>query len=171
MGTESESQRDFRAAATDKITPRAAVDPKAGMIIAMGDVAGAPDRAFRALITSEVMEWWKIPGIYYLKDWKADLRVGGPWDVTVVLADGKQVHEWGEFCELDEPNRVVMTRRFGGHPGLGERETTLTYHLLPSPQGTRVTIREEGFIGRAETAYGNAENWERFWDGWMLISA
>jgi hypothetical protein len=24
-----------------------------------------------------------------------------------------------------------------------------------------VTLREEGFIGRSEAAYGNAENWEK----------
>src|SRR6266496_1693895 len=27
--------------------------------------------------------------------------------------------------------------------------------------GTRVTVRDEGFIGRSEAAYGNAEHWER----------
>jgi hypothetical protein len=53
-----------------------------------------------------------------------------------------------------------MTGRFAGHPDLGERETTLAYHLLTSPSGIRVTVREEGFIGRAGTAYRNAENWE-----------
>jgi uncharacterized protein YndB with AHSA1/START domain len=122
---------------------------------------GTPDQAFRALTTNEVEKWWTIPGVYHLKDWKADLRVQGRWSVTVELNDGKQVHEWGEFSELDVPNQLVMTRRFGGHPLLGERETTLTYRLQPSPHGTLVTVREEGFIGRSEAAYGNAENWEK----------
>ncbi len=31
----------------------------------------------------------------------------------------------------------------------------------PDGYGTRVTIREEGFIGRPDAAYGNAENWEK----------
>jgi len=35
MGTKSERKRHFRASATEKMTPRAAVDPKSGMIIAM----------------------------------------------------------------------------------------------------------------------------------------
>jgi Transmembrane secretion effector/Activator of Hsp90 ATPase homolog 1-like protein len=69
--------------------------------------------------------------------------------------------EGGEFCELDIPNKIVMTRRFGANPLLGERETTLTYRFQPSPYGALVTVREESFIGRPEAAYGNAENWEK----------
>ena len=72
------------------------------------------------------------------------MHVLGRWSVTVELNDGKQVHEWGEFCELDVPNKIVMTRRFGGNLLLGERETTHTYRLEPSPHGTPVTVREEG---------------------------
>ncbi len=59
-----------------------------------------------------------------------------------------------------------MTRRFGGHPFLEEGETMLTYRLEPSPHGTLVTVREEGFIGRPEAAHGNAENWEKVL-GWL----
>src|SRR5450631_1360307 len=32
------------------------------------------------------------------------------------------LEEWGEFCELDIPNKIVMTRRFGDNPLLEERE-------------------------------------------------
>lgn len=166
MTTESKTKSDFRAATESKKTPKSAVDGAAGMILAFAEVSGTPDRAFRALTTTEVEKWWTIPGVYHLKDWKADLHVQGRWSVTVALNDGKQVQEWGEFCELDVPNKIVMTRRFGGHPLLGERETTLTYRLEPSPHGTLVTVREEGFIGRSEAAYGNAENWEKVL-GWL----
>ncbi len=54
-----------------------------------------------------------------------------------------------------------MTRRFDGHPLLGERETTLTYRLEPSPHGALVTVREEDFIGRSDAVYGNAENLDK----------
>lgn len=144
-----------------KKAPKAAVDSVAGMILGFAEVSGNPDQVLRALLTNEVEKWWTIPGVYHLKDWKADLHVQGRWSVTVALNDGKQIHEWGEFCELDVPKKIVMTRRFEGNPLLGERETTLTYRFQPSPHGTLVTFREEGFIGRSETAYGNAENWEK----------
>jgi len=59
-----------------------------------------------------------------------------------------------------------MTRKFDGHPFQGTRETTITYRFEPSPHGTLVTVRDEGFIGRSEAAYGNAEIWENVL-GWL----
>lgn len=59
-----------------------------------------------------------------------------------------------------------MTRKFEKHPLQGARETTITYRLEPVPDGTRLTMREEGYIGRSEAAYGNAEHWERVL-GWL----
>ncbi len=59
-----------------------------------------------------------------------------------------------------------MTRRFDAHPFLGEHETTITYRLETSPYSTLVTVRDEGFIGRAQAAYGNAEIWEKVL-GWL----
>jgi len=64
------------------------------------------------------------------------------------------------------PSKIVMTRRFDAHPFLGERETTITYRLEPSAHGTLLTVRDEGFVGRAQAAYGNAEIWEKVL-GWL----
>ena len=164
MNNESKADADFRSATASKKLAKAAVD--AGLVLANAEISGTPDQVFRAITTSEVEQWWTIPGVYHLKDWKADLRAQGRWSVVVELNDGRQLNEWGEFCEISAPNRVVMTRRFGSNPLLGERETTLTYRFEPSPHGTLVTIREEGFIGRSEAAYGNAENWEKVL-GWL----
>ena len=54
-----------------------------------------------------------------------------------------------------------MTRRFDNHPLTGTRETTITYRIEPSEEGTRLTVRDEGFIGRAAAAYDKAEHRER----------
>jgi uncharacterized protein YndB with AHSA1/START domain len=161
MITESKIQADFRSATESKTLPKAVADGAAGMILGFAEISGTPDQAFRALTTKEIEKWWTIPGVYHLKDWKADLRAQGRWSVTVELHDGKQLNEWGEFCQIEVPLKIVMTRRFGANPLLAERETTLTYRFEPSPHGTLVTLREEGFIGRPEAAYGNAENWEK----------
>jgi uncharacterized protein YndB with AHSA1/START domain len=166
VNSETTTQPDFRFASESTKPPRAAVDGPAGIIVANAEVAGTPDRAFRALMTHEVERWWSIRGVYRLKDWKADLRTQGRWSVTVELHDGKLLNEWGEICEVDAPSKVVLTRRFGANPLLGERETTLTYRLEPTPRGTLVTVREEGFVGRPAAAFGNAENWEKVL-GWL----
>jgi uncharacterized protein YndB with AHSA1/START domain len=166
MTTEAHTNADFRSASVTRKPPKAAVDGVAGIILANAEVFGTPDQVFRALMTNEVEKWWTIPGVYHLKDWNADLRIQGPWSVTVELHDGRQLNEWGEFCALEIVNNIVMTRRFGANPLIGERETTLTYRFEPSAHGTLVTVREEGFIGRPHAAHGNAENWEKVL-GWL----
>jgi len=166
MTSLSQAQPDFRIATEAKKTPKAVADSASGMLLACAEVAGTPEHTFHALMTKDVERWWKIPSVYHLKDWQAELRPQGRWSVTVELHDGRQVNEWGEICEVSAPDKIVMTRRFGANPLLGERETTLTYRLEPCSHGTRVTLREEGFIGRPEAARGNAENWEKVL-GWL----
>ena len=157
----TERKNDFRAPSEARYEPRAVAHAPEGIIFAVADVAGTPEQAFRALTTDEVERWWAMPGMYRQKDWKADLRVTGAWSVTVELTTGETVYASGEFCELDFPRKLVMTRRFSAHPFLGDRETTITYDFLPSPHGTRISVKDEGFIGRSEAAFGNAQIWEK----------
>lgn len=158
---------DFRLPTASKWrAPRAVADAGGGTIIATVEVDAAPERVFRALTTEEVERWWGAPGFYRQTDWKADLRVCGQWSVIVRFADGSTNGGSGEFAEIDVPRKIVMTRRFEQHPLLGTRETTITCRLDPIATGTRVTVRDEGFVGRGEAAYGNAEHWERVL-GWL----
>jgi hypothetical protein len=60
----------------------------------------------------------------------------------------------------------VLTRHFAADPLIGERETTLAYRFEPSPYGTLITLREDGFLGRPQAAHAAAENWERVL-GWL----
>ncbi|MEP6677333.1 MAG: SRPBCC domain-containing protein [Ferruginibacter sp.] len=169
---EAKTEPDFRAQTEAKKIPKAVADGIGGMILATAEVNGTPEQVFNALITNEIENWWKYSGIYYQKDWKADVHACGQWSVTVQLNDGNQVHGFGEFCEVSFPDKIVMTRRFSAHPFLGDRETTITYRFQPSAYGTLITVRDEGFIGRSEAAYGNAEIWEKVlsWlDAYLLI--
>lgn len=166
MKTEQQTS-DFRIPTASKwSTPRAVVDAAAGVIIATAEVAAPPERVFRALSSNEVESWWGHPEFYHQEGWNADLRVCGEWGVTTRFRDGSTNRGSGEFAEIIVPHKIVMTRRFEKHPLLGTRETTITYRLDPVARGTRVTVRDEGFIGRAEAAFGNAEHWERVL-GWL----
>jgi uncharacterized protein YndB with AHSA1/START domain len=162
----TETKQDFRAPSQTRRGPKAVADGLGGMILALAELSGTPEQAFRALTTNEVEKWWKFPGQYHQKDWKSDVRACGAWSVTVELTDGHLVHAFGEFCEISFPDKIVMTRRFDAHPFLGDRETTITYRFEPSPNGTLVTVRDEGFIGRSQAAHGNAEIWEKVL-GWL----
>src|SRR5260370_870936 len=57
MATDSSDKADFRAPTTSKRLPSAVADGGGGMIIAVADVAGSPERVFRALTTNEVEQW------------------------------------------------------------------------------------------------------------------
>src|SRR5262249_45360155 len=110
---------------------------------------------------NEVEQWWGHPDYYRQENWNADLRVCGPWSVTVRFPDGSTNRGSGEFAEIDRPDKLVMTRRFEKHPFQGSPGTTITSRLQPIATGTRLTVRDEGLIGRSEAAYGNADHWER----------
>ena len=162
-----QQQADYRMPTAAKWqTPKAVADGGGGTIIAVAEVAAPPARVFDLLTTNEVERWWRHPDYYYWTDWKADLRVQGPWSVTVCLNDSSTNSGWGEFVEIDAPHKLVMTRVFRQHPLQGKRETTITYRLESVADGTRVTVREEGYVGRSKAAYGNAEHWERVL-GWL----
>jgi uncharacterized protein YndB with AHSA1/START domain len=161
MDTSPETKPDFRAPTSSKKPPRAVADSAAGVIIAAADIDASPERVFRALTTNEAERWWGHADFYRMEDWKSDVRVCGPWSVTVRFPDGNVVHADGEFAELDAPRKIVMTRRFDKHPLQGTRETTITYLAEPVADATRLTVRDEGFVGRSQAAHGNAEHWER----------
>ena len=146
--------------------PRAVVDGATGTIIATSEIDAPPERVFSALTTSEVERWWGHPEYYRQTDWRAELRVRGVWSTIVRFTDGTTNGGSGEFAEIEAPRRLIMTRKFEKHPLQGTRETTITYRLDPIPTGTHVTMREEGYVGRSEAAYGNAEHWERVL-GWL----
>jgi uncharacterized protein YndB with AHSA1/START domain len=148
MTNESNVINDFRLPTALKWSaPRAVANGRGATIIATAEVPAAPQRVFRALTTNEVERWWGHPDFNRQERWKADLRVCGEWSVTVGFVDGSTNEASGEFAEIDPLRKKVMTHRFEKHPLFGTRETSITYRLEPVAAGTRVTVRDEGFIG------------------------
>jgi hypothetical protein len=71
------SPTDFRQSTETKKLPRAVADAAAGIIIAVADIDGPPERVFDALTTDEVVKWWKNPELYRTAEFNADRRVCG----------------------------------------------------------------------------------------------
>jgi uncharacterized protein YndB with AHSA1/START domain len=137
---------------------RAVADLSEGTILASVEIAASPERVFRALASEELVKWWGSPDTYRTTQWTGELRVGGAWRTEGVGADGKPFTVGGEFIEVDPPRKLVQTWRAAWDDN---QVTKITYRLEPIANGTRVTVRHEGFGTRRDSCDGHAAGWER----------
>lgn len=115
-------------------------------VLAAINIIVPPLRAFDALNTAEVEQWWGAPGLYRFDGWRSDLRVGGRWRVDVRLPGGAVRPASGEYLIVHSPHHVVLRRRYNwNHPTLGRQVTKVTYRCDPTEGGTRVTVRQDEF--------------------------
>ena len=121
--------------------------------------------ALRALASEEQVAWWSTHSDYQTTKWQGDVRVGGAWRVDGVSADGTPFHVDGEFLEVDPPHKLVYTWRPDWERPQLTAVTTVTYRLEPTPSGTRVTVRHDGFKDRPDSCRSHSEGWERVLDG------
>jgi len=130
-------------------------------VLATIDINVTPERAFEALNSAEVEQWWGAPGLYRFAGWRSEVRVGGRWQVNVCLPDGAVLPASGEYLIVQAPHRVTLTRRYDwDHPTLGRQVTKVTYRFEPTEGGTRVTVRQDEF-GSPAAALEHAGGWER----------
>lgn len=134
-----------------------------GTVVASAQLDVSPQLAYKALTEPAIFEqWWGSDDTYHMKDWIADIRPGGHYTVNVVNADGAISPASGTYLEIEEGVKMVYTRRYDwDFPGLGRRETTITYLLEPFESGTLLTILHKGFTGFDQAARAHADGWER----------
>jgi uncharacterized protein YndB with AHSA1/START domain len=136
---------------------RAIADIDQGLILATVTIAVPPDRVFRALTSEEVVKWWGSDQVYRVTKWTSDLRVGGAWRSEGKSEDGTPFSVEGKYLEIDPPRKLVQTWSYDW----GEKHvTTLIYLLAATPEGTKVTVRHEGFKDRPEACGSHAQGWE-----------
>ena len=68
--------------------PSVAIDGRSGLVTAAVDLACPPERAYRMLVTAETERWWGSPETYRMRDWNAELRVGGKMITGIRAVDG-----------------------------------------------------------------------------------
>lgn len=145
------------------MTARAIADLSRGTIVATVEIAVAPERVFAALSTAEVAEWWGSPDLYRVTRWTADLRPGGAWRSEGVDAAGKPFSVSGTILEVDPPRLLVKTWQYDWGGG---GSTVVRYQVEPIANGSRLTVRHEGFAPDSADCRGHAEGWKRVL-GWL----
>jgi uncharacterized protein YndB with AHSA1/START domain len=134
---------------------RAVADPAEGQLLACVEIEVEPDRVFRALTSGEITAWWVRPGVFDTREWSGDVRVGGRWRAAG-LSRGQPYVQEGEFLEIEPPHKLIHTWGGAGKPDM---PSTVTYLLEPFERGTRLTIRQTGFVSR-DVCNAFALGWE-----------
>ena len=96
-----------------------------------------------------------------LEDVVMDVRTGGAWSARMVLPGGHEIRWAGEFVELDEPSRIVLTLTDAPEEDPGE---PLTVDLEDLGGRTRMVVVQRG-NELTEEQYAQAQaGWEHFFD-------
>jgi len=155
-----------------------AITPDQDIVTGEIFIAAPPARVFQAITDPNQMpRWWGAHDAYRIKEYKADVRVGGKWSSEGVAADGRTFRIDGEYLEIDPPRLLVHTWLADW---TGPIKTIVRWELEPQsihglhpngPQragtGTLLKIRQEGFVGSPAAAAGHAEGWKRVM-GWLV---
>ena len=150
--------------ARTKGAARAVCDVTEGVILATVEIASPPERVFRALTdATDIVAWWGSDATYRTTSHVADLRVGGHWRSEGKGSDGHAFAVEGEFLELDAPSKLVLTWKPDWDAG---NVTTITYRLEAIENGTRLSVRHEGFSSRTDSCRGHTAGWEQVL-GWL----
>jgi len=87
---------------------------------------------------------------------KPELRLGGSWQSKGEGADGAPFSVQGEFLEIDPPHEPILT--WSCDWGDKHRKK-LTHRFQLTLEGTKLTIRDEGFKDRPEACDSHSEDW------------
>ena len=147
----------------------ALADFKTGVIYASIEIDTPPDAVWEALTDpGQLASWWGSPDTYRTSNWQLVLEPGGKWSCDATTVDGSRsskVH--GEYREVDKPRLLVYTWQASWD---GFAETLIRLELVPTPSGTRVTIRHSGFAEGGSSGASHAEGWKRVL-GWLAAHA
>jgi uncharacterized protein YndB with AHSA1/START domain len=97
-----------------------------------------------------------------------DVRVGGGWKATMIIGNGvPDIHWFGEFVELDRPNKVVLT--LTDRPGDARELVSVT--LTEVADGTEMLFHQSGGNLSAEEYERTSAGWQTFFDAMDTLLA
>jgi uncharacterized protein YndB with AHSA1/START domain len=94
------------------------------------------------LASPEIVDWWINPGVFDMREWAGEVKVGGRWRASG-MALGEPYMPKREFLEIDPPRKLVHTWHTVGALGA---PSIVSYLLEPIPESTRLTIKHSGIV-------------------------
>jgi glutathione S-transferase len=108
-------------------------------------IDASPDAVFDAWTTRAAMERWYADGDdFVVRVTELDVRVGGRYRVEFGPPDADPYVEFGEYLEIDRPNRLAMTETLEGVDSPWSN-TRVTVELHDDNGKTRLVLTHEGF--------------------------
>jgi uncharacterized protein YndB with AHSA1/START domain len=125
-------------------------------------IRARPSIVFEALITPDgIAQWWG-PDAGPVLFAETDVRIGGQFRVRFRMLDGTEHESTGEYLEIVEPKRLVMSWQWasGGEPEEAGEVSRIEIDLKPIDAETEITFiharlrteasrasHEQGWIG------------------------
>jgi uncharacterized protein YndB with AHSA1/START domain len=105
-------------------------------------IAARPSIVFAALTQPDGIACWWGPDDGPVLLAETDPRVGGRFKVRFRMLDGSENQSEGEYLEVDEPNRLVMSWCWtaGGEPEEDGAISRVEIDLRPIDSGTELTF-------------------------------
>ena len=125
-------------------------------------ICARPSIVFEALTTPHgIAQWWGPDGGPVLLA-ETDVRSGGRFRVRFRLLDGSEHESTGEYLDVVEPKRLVMSWQWtsGGESDEGAEVSRIEIDLKPIDTGTEITLTH----ARLRTEVSRASH-ERGWAG------
>ena len=141
--------------------------------IVMTRVFDAPrELVFRAHTSCEHMSRWWGPRKYEVVSCDIDFRPGGTWRIAHRGPDGETTF-FGEYLEIEAPERIVWTFEWEGRPGDVSVETlTLEEHdgkTTLTASAVYDTVADRDGVLQSGMTEGANETWDRLEEylGWL----
>ncbi|MGA2190635.1 MAG: SRPBCC domain-containing protein [Steroidobacteraceae bacterium] len=125
-------------------------------------IRARPSIVFEALTTPDgIAQWWGPDGGPVLLA-ETDVRIGGRFRVRFRMLDGTEHESTGEYLEVVESQRLVMSWQWtgGGEPDEGGELSRIEICLKGIDAGTEITFTHERLTTEASRA-----SHERGWAG------
>lgn len=132
-------------------------------VIADVEIQAPPASVFAAITDPEqLVQWWGDDESYRVRNWEADLRVGGKYRSRGAGKDGRPFEVSGEYLEVDPPRVLAHTwvASYGGP------QSVVRWELQPLGAGTRLRVTQSGFKADAQAKAMYSNGWPRVL-GWL----
>ena len=98
-----------------------------------------PEEVFDAWTDPAMMRQFMAPGNVQRTRVKADVRVGGEFEIVMEQPD-KETDHHGKYIEIDRPRKLAFTWR---SVHTGNRDTLVTLYFTPEGEDTRILLVHE----------------------------